>query len=144
MYSVHQFTNLDSHLQSFPELFNTWTAVYQFITQWSHDYQVCVVNRYFFLSDSDEDPLPPKVRYYASLHNKFLHQCLSMHMLLALYMYSFWRGYCIGHVYLSCMHTLFSLGLLQDWYTVAWLGSAAVTGSHTIFRLKLTGVHSAS
>ena len=40
----------------------------------------------FFLSDSDEDPLPPKIRYFdthACICNKFVHQFLSMYMLLA-------------------------------------------------------------
>ena len=48
---------------------------------------VLLIHSIFFLSDSDEDPLPPKIRYFDThtcICNKFVHQFLSMYMLLAL------------------------------------------------------------
>ena len=53
-----------SHLQYFSVLFYTIAAIYQI-------YLLCdimsiksVLLILFFLSDSDEDPLPPKIRYF--------------------------------------------------------------------------------
>lgn len=53
---LHFFLHCPIHKLQFINLF----------TLWFYDYQVSIVN-IIFLSDSDEDPLPPKIRYYTRM-----------------------------------------------------------------------------
>lgn len=88
--SIYQLLHVQL-LAFFPALSHTLTAVYQFI------YFVISIVNIIFLSDSDEDPLPPKIRYYTHMQQICTSVSFSAHVtVLAMWTYHFFgRGYYI-------------------------------------------------